>query len=45
MSENHEIIYQDSTLLPNQEGVVSDYPYPSLDEAGFAAEEIIDSWN
>ena len=43
--ENHEILYQVDIELPNQEGVISDYPYPSLDQAEFAAEELIDGWN
>lgn len=43
--ENHEISYEASIELPNQKGVVSDYPYSSLDEAEFAAEELIDSWD
>lgn len=37
--------YEASIELPNQEGVISDYPYPSLDQAEEAAEVLIDSWN
>lgn len=37
--------YEVTIELPNQEGIVSDYPYPSLEQAEFAAEELIDSWN
>lgn len=43
--ENHEFSYQVCIELPNQAGIISDYSYPSLDEAEFAAEELIDSWN
>lgn len=37
--------YQATIELPNQAGVISEYPYPSLDQAECAAEEMIDSWN
>ena len=43
--ENHEISYQASIELPNQDGVFSCYSYPSIDQAEFAAEELIESWN
>lgn len=43
--ENHQISYQASIELPNEGGVISDYPHPNLDQAEFAAEEMIESWN
>lgn len=37
--------YEVKIELPNQQGVISDYPYPSLDQAEEAATSLIDSWN
>lgn len=43
--EQKDFWYEATIELPNQEGVISDYPYPSLDQAQEAAEVLIDSWN
>ena len=37
--------YSASVELPNQRGVISGGLYGSYDEALFAAEELINSWN
>ncbi len=39
------ILYSASVELPNETGVISSHPQESREEAEFAAEELIDSWN
>ncbi len=39
------ILYTASVELPNNKGVILGKPIENRDEAGFAAEELIDSWN
>lgn len=44
--EQKEFWYEVTIELPNRGGVItSDYNYPTIDGAEFAAEELIDSWN
>ena len=39
------ILYTASIELPNKKGVVSGEPKENKEEAEFAAEDLIDSWN
>lgn len=39
------ILYTASVELPNKRGMILDDPKENRDEAEFAAEELIDSWN
>lgn len=39
------ILYTASIELPNKKGVVSGEPKENREEAEFAAEDLIDSWN
>lgn len=39
------ILYSASVELPNEAGVISSHLKESREEAEFAAEELIDSWN
>lgn len=43
--EHDRIFYTASVELPNKSGVILGEPKESRDEAEFAAEELIDSWN
>lgn len=43
--EYNLILYTASVELPNDGGVVTGYSKESREEAEFAAEELIDSWN
>lgn len=45
LSCDHHILYTVSVELPNKGEVISGEPKESRDEAEFAAEELIDSWN
>lgn len=43
--DKDELGYTSTVELPNQRGVISGGLYGSYDEAIFAAEELINSWN
>ena len=43
--ENHRLLFYVSVELPGDKDCINSNPYESREEAEFAAEEMIDSWN